>query len=412
MAFAAMRGWTSVARHTVAASFLAWTLDAYDFFLLTFVFRDIAAQFGTSITKVTVAVTLTLACRPIGAFIFGRLADRIGRRPVLMLDIALYSLLSFAIAFTPNIQVFYLACASFGVAMGGVWGLAASLSMETSPTHARGFVSGLLQSGYYSGYLVAALVFGFFYTTIGWRGMFMIGVLPALLLIIYMYFCVPESRHFNREQARSKTASTFYILGHHGRIALYTIILMTAFTFFSHGTQDIYPTFLQVQHHYAPATVKNIAVIFNMGAIIGSLTFGTISQAFGRRKTVIVVALLALPVVYLWAFSTTPVMLALGAFLIQVCVGGAWGVIPAHLNELSPPSARGTFPGTCYQLGNLIASVNVTLQAAIAEHFGGNYSIALAGVTVCAVLAIALLMRFGPEAHGAEMGSGPVAVTE
>jgi MFS transporter, SHS family, lactate transporter len=290
--------------------------------------------------------------------------------------------------------------------------LAASLSMETTKPHSRGFVSGLLQAGYYSGYLVAALVYGFLYAGIGWRGMFMVGVIPALLLIVYMYFCVPESQHFNREQARSKSASTLYVLRHNGKIALYTIILMTAFTFFSHGTQDIYPTFLQVQHHYLPATVKNIAVIFNMGAIIGSLTFGTVSQTFGRRKTVIVVALLALPVVYLWAFSTTAVMLALGAFLIQVCVGGAWGVIPAHLNELSPPSARGTFPGTCYQLGNLIASVNVTLQAGIAEHFNGNYSIALAGVTVCAVLAIALLMCFGPEAHGAEMGAGLVPVTE
>jgi SHS family lactate transporter-like MFS transporter len=406
MAFAALKGWTPTAKHTVAASYLAWTLDAYDFFLLVFVFKDIATQFGTSITKVAFAVTLTLACRPIGAFIFGRLADRIGRRPVLMLDIALYSLLSFTIAFTPNIWAFYVACGCFGVAMGGVWGIAASLSMETTEPHTRGFVSGLLQSGYYSGYLVAALVYGFLYTLIGWRGMFMVGVVPALLLIIYMYFCVPESRHFNRERAREKSASTFGVLSQHWKIALYAIALMTGYTFFSHGTQDLYPTFLQVQHHYGPATVKNIAVIYNMGAIIGSLTFGAFSQSLGRRRTAITIALLALPVVYIWAFSTTAVMLALGAFLIQVCVGGAWSVVPAHLNELSPPSARGTFPGTCYQLGNLIASVNATLQAGIAERMGGNYSIALACVTIFAVLAIVTLLKFGPEAHSVEMGRG------
>jgi SHS family lactate transporter-like MFS transporter len=402
MAFAALKGWTPVAKHTVAASYLAWTLDAYDFFLLVFVFKDIAAQFGTSITQVAFAVTLTLACRPIGAFLFGRLADNFGRRPVLMLDIACYSILSFAIAFTPNIYAFYIACGCFGVAMGGVWGIAASLSMEASKPQSRGLVSGLLQSGYYSGYLVAALVYGFAYASIGWRGMFMVGVVPALLLIVYIYSSVPESQHFNREQARANP--TFSVLAKHWKIAIYAILLMTAYTFFSHGTQDLYPTFLQVQHHYGPATVKNIAVIYNIGAIIGSLTFGTISQSLGRRRTAITIALLSLPVVYLWAYSTTPVMLALGAFLIQVCVGGAWGVVPAHLNELSPASARGTFPGTVYQLGNLIASVNAVLQAGIAERMGGNYSIALASVAVCAALAIVTLLKFGPEAHGVEMG--------
>ncbi len=404
MAFSALKEWTSTAKCTVAASYLAWALDAYDFFLLVFVFRDIAAQFGTSITKVTVAVMLTLACRPVGAFIFGRLADRLGRRPVLMLNIALYSVLNFAIAFTPNIWAFYIVCACFGVAMGGVWGICASLSMEAIKPAARGFVSGLLQSGYPTGYLLASLVYGFLYSAIGWRGMFMVGAIPATLLIGYIYFFVPESPHFNREHARSGSGSTLNVLRTHWRIALYSVILMTGFNFFSHGTQDIYPTFLQVQHHYGPKIVKNIAVIYNVGAIIGGIFFGTISQSFGRRRTIILVSLLALPVIYFWAYSTTPLMLTLGAFLMQFCVQGAWGVVPAHLNELSPPGARSTFPGTCYQLGNLIASVNVVLQADIAERMHGNYSIALAIVATSAALLIATLIKFGPEAHNVEMG--------
>jgi SHS family lactate transporter-like MFS transporter len=409
-AFDALKGWSSTAKHTVTAGYLAWTLDAYDFFLLTLVFKDIAAQFGTSITQVAVATMLTLACRPIGAFIFGRLADRYGRRPILMLDIALYSLLSFLIAFTPGIFVFYIACAAFGVAMGGVWGICASLSMETIKPSARGFVSGLLQSGYPSGFLISAVIFGYLYPVIGWRGMFMVGVIPAALLILYIYFFVPESQHFSREHAKSKSASTLSILREHGKVALFAIILMTGFNFFSHGTQDVYTTFLRVQHGFDPPTVKNVLVIANIGAIIGGLFFGSFSQSFGRRKTIILVTLLALPVIYFWSHGTTPVALALGAFLMQVCVQGAWGVVPAHLNELAPAAARGTFAGTCYQLGNLIAAVNNPLQSAIAEHTGGDYSLALAIVATCAALLIATLAWLGPEAHNVEMGrAAPVS---
>jgi SHS family lactate transporter-like MFS transporter len=409
MALAAFKGWSSTAKHTVTASFLAWAMDAYDFFLMVFVFRDIAAQFGTSITKVTIAAMLTLAFRPLGAFIFGRLADRYGRRPILMLDIALYSLLNFAIAFTINIETFYLACACFGIAMGGVWGIGASLSMETIPKNARGFVSGLLQSGYPVGYLVASLVYGFLYASIGWRGMFMVGVIPAFILVLYIYLKVPESQHFSREHARSKEASTFYILRRHAKLALFAIVLMTGYNFYSHGTQDLYPTFLQVQHHFGPATVKDIAVIYNIGAIIGGLFFGSISQSLGRRRTVMLVTLLSVPVIYFWAYAATPTGLALGAFLVQVCVQGAWGVVPAYLNELSPPGARGTFAGTCYQLGNLIAAVNLPLQSFIATGLtNGDYSIALAVVAGCAAILICIMMKFGPEAHNVAMGREPV----
>ena len=233
--------------------------------------------------------------------------------------------------------------------------------------------------------------------------MFLVGVIPAALLIVYIYFCVPESQHFNRSQT-VRPASTISVLKRHGKLALYAIILMTGFNFFSHGTQDLYATFLRVQHGYGPATVKNVLVIANIGAIIGGLFFGSFSQSFGRRKTVILVTLLALPVIYFWAYAATAVALALGAFLMQVCVQGAWGVVPAHLNELSPADARGTFPGTCYQLGNLIAAVNLPLQSTIAAANGGNYSIALAAVAIFAALLIAALMWLGPEARNVELG--------
>jgi SHS family lactate transporter-like MFS transporter len=396
----ALRGWTPVQKKVVAASFLGWMLDAFDFFLLVFVLKDVAREFGVERQVVAWAITLTLALRPIGAFIFGRLADRFGRRPILMLDVALYSLMAFASAFAPNLTAFLVIRALFGVAMGGEWGIGASLTMETVKPEARGLVSGILQSGYPTGYLIASLVYAAFYDVIGWRGMFMIGLLPALL-VLYIRRHVPESPGWNRERARAETV--LETLRKHWRLALYAIVLMTAFNFFSHGTQDIYPTFLQVQHGFDAHATGTIAIIYNVGAILGGWTFGLWSQRLGRRRAIVVAALLAIPVTYLWAFSTTMSMLALGAFLIQFCVQGAWGVIPAHLIELSPPNARATFPGTVYQLGNLIASSNAVLQTSIAARHAENYGVALASVAVTAALVIAVLASLGREARDITM---------
>lgn len=400
MTFDALKGWSSAQKHVVAASYLGWTLDAFDFFLLVFVIKDVAGEFGTAVSSIALAVTLTLALRPVGAFIFGRLADRFGRRPILMLDVALYSVLGFATAFAPNLTAFLIIRALFGVAMGGEWGIGASLTMETVKPEARGLVSGLLQSGYPSGYLIASVAFALLYPHIGWRGMFMIGILPALL-ILYIRRSVPESPGWNRE--RTSAATILSVLARHWQLALYAILLMTAFNFFSHGTQDLYPTFLQKQHHFAPATVGMIAVLYNIGAILGGLSFGAFSQSFGRRRTMMLCALFALPAIWLWAFSETALLLAVGAFLVQFFVQGAWGVVPAHLNELSPPEARGTFPGTVYQLGNFIASYNAVLQAKIAESHGNNYSLALSGVAIAAALAVMLLAFLGREARDIDM---------
>ncbi|HUN96667.1 MAG TPA: MFS transporter [Bradyrhizobium sp.] len=398
MRIAALSGWTSEQRHVVAASFLGWSLDAFDFFLLVFVLKDIAAEFHTQIEDVTVAILLTLAMRPIGAFIFGRAADRWGRRPTLMVNILLYSALEFLSGFAPSLTALIVLRALYGIAMGGEWGVGASLTMESIPPHARGFVSGLLQSGYPTGYFMASIVYGLLFPYIGWRGMFMVGVIPALL-VFYIRRTVPESPSWSREAAVER-GSTTAVLQRHWKLGIYAVVLMTAFNFFSHGTQDIYPTFLQVQHKLTPHVVGIIAVIYNIGAICGGILFGSLSERFGRRRCIIIAALLSLPVIPLWAFSASPVMLAIGAFLMQFTVQGAWGIVPVHLNELSPDTARGTFPGFVYQLGNLLASVNATLQAMIAAHYGGDYGFALAIVAGTVAIVIAVLTAVGTEAKG------------
>jgi MFS transporter, SHS family, lactate transporter len=318
MAIAALSGWTSEQKHVVVASFLGWSLDAFDFFLLVFVLKDIAAEFETDISNVTIAILLTLAMRPIGAFIFGRAADRWGRRPALMVNILLYSLLEFASGFAPSLTVFIILRALYGVAMGGEWGVGASLTMETVPPHARGFVSGLLQSGYPAGYFMASIVYGALFPYIGWRGMFMVGVIPALL-VLYIRRNVPESPSWSKEAATER-GSTLAVLKSHWRLGIYAVVLMTAFNFFSHGTQDLYPTFLEVEHKLSPHAVGIIAVIYNIGAICGGILFGTLSERFGRRRCIIIAALLSLPVIPLWAFADSPALLAIGAFLMQFTV--------------------------------------------------------------------------------------------
>ena len=394
-------------RAAFLASFLGWALDAFDFFLLTFIIKDVAADFHAKVSDVSVAITLTLAARPVGALIFGRLADRFGRRPVLMIDVALYSALALASAFSPNLTVLLILRTLFGVAMGGEWGIGASLALESIPPKSRGLVSGILQEGYPVGYFLGAIA-NLFLPTIGWRGMLALGVLPALV-ILYIRRNVEESPAWEarrRAGADQRPPGLLRALkGHWGRL-VYIVVLMTCFNFFSHGTQDLYPTFLRIQHGFGAGMVTVLTILLNLGAICGGLIFGPLSERIGRRRAIVLAALLALPIIPLWAFSGTALMLGVGAFLIQVAVQGAWGVVPAHLNELSPPDARGTFPGFAYQLGNLFAAGNAVLQARIAEAHGNNYGFALA--VVCGVIAVllALVTWFGPEAKGASFVEG------
>ena len=390
-------------RHAFIASFLGWTLDAFDFFLLIFVIHAIAQEFATDVKAVSIAVTLTLAMRPLGALVFGLLADRFGRRPVLMADILLFSVLELASAFAPSLPVLLALRAAFGFAMGGEWGIGASLALETIPSTLRGLASGILQEGYAFGYLLAAVVYGTLFNLIGWRGMFVVGLLPALL-VLYIRRNVEESPAWQHVRQRPRRSLGASLRGHWG-LFFYVVILMTAFNFFSHGTQDLYPTFLQAQHKFAPGTVGVIAIVANLGAIAGGILFGALSERIGRRRSISLAALCSLAIVPFWAFASGPLLLGLGAFLMQMAVQGAWGVIPAHLNELSPDEIRGTFPGFAYQLGNFLASANATIQAQIAEARGCNYAFALMVVAATVAVAIVLLTTFGPEARGVVFGA-------
>ena len=412
MPIAALRGWTRAQKHAVAASYLGWTLDAFDFFLLVFVVTDIFKDFQNKpgifgywlvpvrVPTILLAITLTLALRPVGAFVFGRLADRYGRRPVLMIDVVLYATLAFLSAFSPDLSVFLILRALFGIAMGGEWGVGASLAMETLRPDSRGAASGILQTGYASGYLLASVAYGVLFPVFGWRGLFMVGILPAFL-ILYIRRNIAESPGWNHES----TKGTIAVLRQHWRLAIYAILLMTCFNFLSHGTQDVYPTFLKVDHGLKPHEISIILIVANIGAIVGGLLFGTVSQRFGRRRMIVIGALLCLPVLPLWAFVQSPVALAIGAFAMQVMVQGCWGVVPAHLNELSPAEARGTFPGVVYQLGNFLASSNAWLQGALAISWG-SYAVSLAAVCAVSALALAFFASFGQEAREIDMRAG------
>src|SRR5690348_15912803 len=397
--------WSAEHRSVVIASFLGWMLDAFDFFLVVFVLPRLATDFKTSITAVTVAIGVTLAMRPVGAFLFGRVGDRYGRRPALMASILLYSAMEFATAFSPSLYVFIVLRALYGVAMGGEWGMGASLAFETVPVRSRGLDSGILQAGYPCGYLLAAVVFGLLFDRIGWRGMFVVGAAPALL-VLFIFSKVPESRTWTAGHAQSVKRSLIAGLRGHWMLALYAIVLMACFNFFSHGTQDLYPTLLGVQRGFSAGTISWIAVVYNIGAILGGVLFGSLSTRIGRRRAIALAAALSLLVLPFWAYSTTAVTLAIAAFAMQFMVQGAWGVVPVHLNELSPEGMRATFPGVVYQLGNLLASFNATLQASVASghlsHGRPDYAFALTIVCGVVAAALVLLSLLGPEKHGVE----------
>ncbi len=390
----------------VLAAYLGWTLDAFDFFIMAFVLREVAESFGAPISSVAFAITLTLACRAIGAVLFGRLADRFGRRPTLMVNVLCYSLLEFFSGLAPTLTVFLILRALYGVAMGGEWGVGASLTMESIPAKWRGPVSGLLQAGYPSGYLLASIMY-LALPVLGWRGMFMVGVVPALL-VLYIRRTVPESPDWQNRTEVERKVGIWAVLKQHAGLVVFAAIVMMAFNFFSHGSQDLYPSqFLGTQHKMAPGEISLITIIGNVGAMLGGILFGTLSQKIGRKWAIVIAALLALPVLKLWAFSTSATALAVGAFLMQVCVQGAWGVVPVYLNELSPASIRGTFPGLVYQLGNFLASANANIQVWLAQQFNGDYGMAMALVIGIVAVVIALAVGLGREPKGAHMGNDP-----
>src|SRR5882724_11843018 len=384
--------------HAVLAGFLGWTLDAFDFFIVVFLFDTLAHQFGVTKKEIVLTTTATLAMRPIGALLFGLLADRYGRRIPLMANVIYFSIIELLCGFSPNFTVFIILRALFGIGMGGEWGVGASLAMDAAPVHWRGILSGILQSGYSIGNLLAAVGARFLLPVWGWRPMFWIGALPALLAL-YIRTKVPESEAWKQHRAATTGEVLRVVAGQWRRFA-YLVALMTFMMFLSNGTQDLYPDFLQEVHKVSAIGRANIAMIYNLGAVAGAILFGMLSQAAGRRKGMLAALTLSLVMIPMWAFSGSVTMLAIGAFVMQMGVQGAWGVIPVHLNELSADAARGLMPGLAYQLGILFASPTNSIEYALRHRFG--YEWALASFEIVTIVSLAILLLGGTEAHGRE----------
>jgi SHS family lactate transporter-like MFS transporter len=380
------------------ASFLGWALDAFDFFVLVFVVPVIAKEFHRPISDVAYTITLTLVMRPAGALLFGWMADRYGRRLPLLIDVVFYSAVEVLSGLAPSYGWFLFLRALYGIGMGGEWGVGASLAMEAVSSKRRGLMSGLLQEGYAFGYLMAAAAFFFIFPRFGWRALFYTGGLPALLTL-FIRAKVPESKAWERHrpQARQIIDAIRSNLGGF----LYMVALMTMMNLISHGTQDMYPTFLEHQRHLDTHLVAEMAILYNIGAICGGLFFGQYSDRFGRRRAMITAVVLAAVVVPLWVYAHSLWLLAVGAFLMQFMVQGAWGVIPAHLVELSPPAVRGLFPGLAYQFGVLLAANAAYAEALMAVKMG--YANALAAVALTVLMLGVIVIALGRERAGIDL---------
>jgi len=393
--------------HAYLAALGGWSLDALDFFIFLFSLSAISDEFHTTVKAVAEGVFLTLAFRPVGALVFGWLAEKYGRRPILMLNVVSYSVVQLATAFAPNLATLLVLRALFGFAMGGEWGVGAALALETLPARGRGFFSGLLQEGYVIGALLASAVFAVLFVHVGWRGMFIISSASALL-VVYIRFGVQESPAWvaGRAPHRASAAEIWGAVKHYFPTLIYLVVLMACFNAFSHGSQDLHSTFLQKQHGFPPSLTGSIAIITYFGALLGGVCFGALSERIGRKRAIILAAALSLPMIPLWAYSQTAVTLAVGGFLMQFMVQGAWGIVPAHLNELSPPSVRAILPGFAYQLGNLAASRMAPIQAGYAEAHGNDYAIVLAVTMAIVAVALMVVTSLGREAHAAELRVG------
>jgi SHS family lactate transporter-like MFS transporter len=382
--------------HAVSAGFLGWTLDAFDFFVLVFLVDVLAAQFHVSAAKIIWTTTATLAMRPVGAVLFGMLADRYGRRKPLMANVVFFSLMELLCGFAPNYTTFLILRAIFGIGMGGEWGVGASLAMESAPPRWRGILSGIVQSGYSIGYLLAALASRFVLPAWGWRAMFWVGGAPALLAL-YIRSNVKESEAWKQHRV-SSFREIVRTTASHWKTFAYLVLMMTLFMFLSHGTQDLYPHFLKSVHNLSSAHVSYVAIIYNIGAVLGAIVFGHLSEQLGRRRSIIAALFLSLIVIPAWAFGQSITTLVIGAFLMQVGVQGAWGIVPAHLNELSPDAVRGLMPGFAYQLGILFASPTNNIEFALRDKFG--YQWALAGFETVNILILAIVVALGTEKKG------------
>jgi MFS transporter, SHS family, lactate transporter len=391
----------SASHHAVTAGFLGWTLDAFDFFVVVFLLDVLSANFHVPKKQIIFSLTMTLAFRPIGALIFGYLADRYGRRRPLMANVIYFSIIELLSGFSTTYTQFLVLRALFGIGMGGEWGVGASLAMEHAPKRWRGVLSGILQSGYSIGYLLAAVASRVVLPGLGWRWMFWLGALPALLAL-YIRRKVPESAAWEEHRVGSTRDIVAAVRENAGSVG-YLVVLMTFMMFLSHGTQDLYPDFLKHSRRIAATTVPYVAILYNIGAVVGAVIFGELSQTIGRRRSMICSLGLSVIVMPIWAFGGSLLVLCAGAFLMQAGVQGAWGIIPVHLNELAPDRVRGLVPGLAYQLGILFAAPTSTIEDALRDRVG--YSWALAGFEICVIAVLVVLLLFGREEHGRSFSS-------
>src|SRR5713101_3102542 len=308
-------------RAALFAGFLGWTLDAFDFFLVVVTLTAIAKEFHRTDKEIALSLALTLGFLPVGAFIFGLLAGRYGRRLPLMLDLLFYSVVEVLSGLAPNYATFMVLRALFGIGMGGEWGVGASLAMEKVPARLRGMLSGLLQEGYATGYLLAAVCYFFVFPRWGWRPMFFIGGLPALLALFVRYR-VEESEVWQRTRHKDWSSLGRGIVSH-WKLFLYLTLLMAAMNFVSHGTQDMYPTFLQRDWGFSPQKRAALTAFSMIGGIIGGVTFGYLSDRVGRRRSIVLALVLAILIIPIWAFSPSITGLVIGAFALQFMVQGA-----------------------------------------------------------------------------------------
>jgi SHS family lactate transporter-like MFS transporter len=389
-------------RTAMVAGFSGWLLDAFDFFLVTFCLTAIARDFHKSDAQIALVITMTLAFRPVGGFVFGMLADRYGRRRPLMINIGFFAVAEVLTGLAPNYTVLLIVRALFGVVMGGQWGVGASLVMEKAPAGRRGMLSGLLQEGYAAGNVLAALSFFFLYGRLGWRPLFFLGSLPAVLLVLLIRFRVKESEVWEKSKSQS-WSEQFREIASHWKLFLYLLAFMTMMLFASHGTQDMYPTFLQRQWHFSPMRRSAITAFSGVGAIIGGIVVGHLSDKWGRRRAIITAFILGIVLIPVWAFAPNQILLVLGAFLMQFMVQGAWGVIPAHLAELSPNAVRAFLPGFAYQSAGVLASSVVYIEATYAQKT--SYATAMALTAVSVFVLASIMAALGRERRGHTFGS-------
>ncbi len=391
--------------HAMSAGFLGWTLDAFDFFVVIFLLDVLAAHFHVPKRDIVLTITATLAMRPVGALLFGMMADRYGRRRPLMVNVLFFAAIEFLCGFAPNYTVFFILRMLFGIGMGGEWGVGASLAMEHAPVRWRGVLSGILQSGYSIGYLLAAVAARVVLPNLGWRAMFWVGGIPALLAL-YIRTKVPESEAWEQHRL-TRTIDGPRIALQHWRLSLYMIGLMFLMNCLSHGTQDLYPDFLKHGHGVSPNTVAYVTMFYNVGAVVGAVIFGLLSEKIGRRYSMLCALVVALAIMPAWAFGSTLLVLAVSAFIMQMGVQGAWGIIPVHLNELAPDAVRGLLPGFTYQIGILLAALTPTVEFTLRDRMG--YAWALTAFELCVIAALSVMLIFGKEKRGRSFVREPEA---